>query len=204
MATAGPALVPRLLLGTVSVSRTVSEAISIASAAVDELEALVREHAALVYRVAYAALRNRAEAEDAAQETFLRVLRQRKRLADVREPRAWLARIAWRVALDRRRRGSEVPLDEAAAAVRELRAAGASAEQVAADAQMLALLERLIASLPRELREALTLSTVQEMSAAEAAEALGIPEASVRTRVFRARQLLREKLAAVLEGKHER
>jgi len=182
----------------------VSEAISIASAAVDELEALVREHASLVYRVAYAALRNRAEAEDAAQETFLRVLRQRKRLADVREPRAWLARIAWRVALDRRRRGSEVPLEEAAAAVRELRAAGASAEQVAADAQMLALLERLIASLPRELREALTLSTVQEMSAAEAAQALGIPEASVRTRVFRARQLLREKLAAVLEGKHER
>src|SRR3990172_11572516 len=130
MASAGPALVPRLLLGTVprlslgtvsesrtvSVSRTVSEAISIASAAVDELEALVREHAALVYRVAYAALRNRAEAEDAAQETFLRVLRQRKRLADVREPRAWLARIAWRGAPDRRRRGPAGPFEATAPA----------------------------------------------------------------------------------------
>ena len=190
MATAGPALV--------------GEAISIASAAVDELEALVREHASLVYRVAYAALRNRAEAEDAAQETFVRVLRHRQQLPQVRDQRAWLARIAWRVALDRRRRAPEVPLEEAARAVRELRAAGASAEQLAADAQMLALLERLIASLPRDLREALTLSTVEEMSAAEVAEALDIPEASVRTRVYRARQLLREKLAGVLEGKHER
>ena len=97
-----------------------------------------------------------------------------------------------------------MPLEEAARAVRELRAAGASAEQLAADAQMLALLERLIASLPRDLREALTLSTVEEMSAAEVAAALDIPEASVRTRVYRARQLLREKLAGVLEGKHER
>jgi len=190
MATAGPALV--------------GEAISIASAAVDELEALVREHASLVYRVAYAALRNRAEAEDAAQETFVRVLRHRQQLPQVRDQRAWLARIAWRVALDRRRRAPEVPLEEAARAVRELRAAGASAEQLAADAQMLALLERLIASLPRDLREALTLSTVEEMSAAEVAAALDIPEASVRTRVYRARQLLREKLAGVLEGKHER
>src|SRR3970040_1557361 len=136
MATAGPALV--------------GEAISIASAAVDELEALVREHASLVYRVAYAALRNRAEAEDAAQETFVRVLRRRQQLPEVR-------------------------LEEAARAVRELRAAGASAEQLAADAQMLALLERLIASLPRDLREALTLSTVEEMSAAEGAAAPGIP-----------------------------
>src|SRR3990167_837835 len=163
-----------------------------------------REHASLVYRVAYAALRNRAEAEDASQETFVRVLRHRQQLPEVRDQRAWLARIAWRVALDRRRRAPEVPLEEAARAVRELRAAGASAEQLAADAQMLALLERLIASLPRDLREALTLSTVEEMSAAEVAEALDIPEASVRTRVYRARQLLREKLAGVLEGKHER
>jgi RNA polymerase sigma-70 factor (ECF subfamily) len=183
----------------------VSEAIPIASAVVDDLEALVREHAGFVYRVAYAVLRNRADAEDAAQETFLRVVRQRGRLAAVREPRAWLARIAWRAALDRRRRARpEVSLEDVSAAVRELRAAGAGADEIAADAQMLALLERLIASLPRELREALTLATVEEMSSTEVAVALGIPEASVRTRVFRARQLLREKLAAVLEGKHER
>ena len=182
----------------------VSEAIPIPGAAADELEALVRDHAGFVYRIAYAVLRNRPDAEDAAQETFVRVLRHRQQLPEVRDQRAWLARIAWRVALDRRRRAPEVPLEEAARAVRALRAAGASAEQLAADSQMLALLERLIASLPRELREALTLSTVEEMSSAEVAAALAIPEASVRTRVFRARQLLREKLAAVLEGKHER
>src|SRR3990172_8585362 len=106
MATAGPALV--------------GEAISIASAAVDELEALVREHASLVYRVAYAVLRNRPAAEDAAQETFVRVLRHRQQLPQVRDQRAWLARIAWRVALDRRRRAPEMPLDETAEAARRL------------------------------------------------------------------------------------
>lgn len=181
-----------------------SQSFSMTDSAPEALETAVREQARLVYRVAYSVLRNHHDAEDATQETFLRVLRYGKRLARVENPRAWLARIAWRVALDRRRTNLEVSLEEAAASVRALRAAGAGVEQMAADRQMLALLERLVASLPRDLREALTLSTVEELSSAEVAEILHIPEASVRTRVFRARQLLREKLSTVLEGKHER
>ena len=69
---------------------------------------------------------------------------------------------------------------------------------------MVVLLERLIASLPRKLRHVLTLATVEEMSSVEIAEVLGIPEASVRTRLLRARQLLRQKLSALLEGKYAR
>lgn len=75
---------------------------------------------------------------------------------------------------------------------------------MAANQQMGALLERLIASLPTELREPLTLSTVEELSSPEIAEVLGIPEGSVRMRLMRARQILKEKLSAVLEGKHGR
>lgn len=181
-----------------------SGAIPITDAGAEELEGLVREHAALVYRVVYVILRNHHDAEDATQETFLRVLRYGKRLASVRNPRAWLARVAWRVALDRRRSAPEVSLQDAAQTVLELKAAGRTPEEIAAESQMAALLERLLATLPHELREALALSTVEEMSSADIAAVLEIPEATVRTRLLRARQLLREKLVAVLGGRHGR
>ena len=77
------------------------------------LEGLVREHSRLVYRIAYSVLRRHHDAEDAAQETFIRVLRYRWKLADVRDAKTWLARIAWRVAVDRsrlQRRVQEVAL----------------------------------------------------------------------------------------------
>jgi RNA polymerase sigma-70 factor (ECF subfamily) len=167
-----------------------------------EVEEAVREHARSVYRIAYAVLRNHHDAEDATQETFIRFLRHRKRWAGVRDRRAWLARVAWRVAIDRKRRLPEIPLDQAAEIVLGLRAAGASADEIAAHQQMAALLERLIATLPRELRETLTLSSVDELSSPEIAELLGIAEGSVRTRLLRARQILKEKLSVLLEGKH--
>src|ERR1700740_1334776 len=65
------------------------------------LEDLVRRHSRLVYRIAYAALRSHQDAEDATQETFLRVLHYSSKLVRVENPKAWLARIAWRVAIDR-------------------------------------------------------------------------------------------------------
>jgi RNA polymerase sigma-70 factor (ECF subfamily) len=68
--------------------------------------------------------------------------------------------------------------------------------------QMQQLLERLITALPDELRQPLELSTVQELNSAEMAEVMKIPEGSVRTRLFRARKLLKEKMAAQLEAKH--
>src|ERR1039458_9797994 len=67
------------------------------------LESLVREHSRMVYRIAYAVLRSHHDAEDAAQETFLRVLRYSHKLATVENHKTWLARIAWRVAVDRSR-----------------------------------------------------------------------------------------------------
>src|SRR5689334_14025160 len=77
-----------------------------------ELEALVRDHAQLVFRIAYSVLRNHADAEDATQETFLRAVRHRAKLREIQEPKAWLARIAWRVAIDRKRMGTPASLDD--------------------------------------------------------------------------------------------
>jgi len=181
-----------------------SESVSTTEAGRDELEATVREQARLVYKVAYSVLRNHHDAEDVAQETFLRFLRQRKRWPEIRDQRAWLATVAWRVALDRKRSPAGVTLEDASQLVNKLRADGAGVDEIAASRQMVSLLERLVGSLPRDLRETVILSTTEELTSAEIAQVLGIPEGSVRTRLLRGREILRQKLAVLLEPKHAR
>jgi RNA polymerase sigma-70 factor, ECF subfamily len=190
----GPQVVNGQLLVDQAMARTRSDE--------DELELAVREHARLVYRVAYSVLRNHHDAEDATQEAFVRVVRYRGKLAGVRDPRSWLARVAWRVAIERRRKVAEVSLDDRDQVVRQMRSLAAGAEEIVLGEEMTGFLEKLIAGLPGKLRDPLTLSTVEEMSPADIAEVLGIKEAAVRSRLFRARRILREKLAALLEGKH--
>lgn len=162
-------------------------------------EAAVWVHARMLYRIAYAVLRNHHDAEDAVQETLQRAWRYRSRFAQVENPAAWLARIAWRVAKARRPRPGMVSVEELNA-ISELRASGISAEQLAQQKQMKALADQMIRHLPKKLRQPLLLSTVEELSAREVGQILGIPEASVRTRCLRARRLLRDKLEAALAG----
>jgi RNA polymerase sigma-70 factor, ECF subfamily len=162
------------------------------------LENLVREHSRLVYRIAYAVLRSHHDAEDATQETFMRVLRYSSKLAAVDEPKTWLARIAWRVAVDRskqRGRTKEIPFDDPDKPVVEVISADTPADETVQGTQVSAALEKMIAALPEKLRQPLILSTIEEMSPREVAATLGINEAGVRSRVFRARQILKEKLA---------
>ena len=180
-----------------------NQAALIACSHEDGLEAAVREHARLVFRIAYSVLRNHHDAEDATQETFMRVLRYRRKLEGIRDPKTWLARIAWRVAVQRDRRRKESSLDEdaIAAAALQMRSQLTSAEEFTLEREMSGLLESLIAALPENLREPLRLSTIEELGPSEVAEVLEVSEASVRSRVFRARQILKDKLAA-LDGKH--
>lgn len=164
----------------------------------EALAALVRDHSRLVYRIAYAILRRPCDAEDATQETFLRVMRYRSKLAAVENPKTWLARIAWRVALDRGRqqgRRQEVPLGDPDRPVAEAASPDTPADQALHSSQIGELLETLIAALPEKLRTPLILSAIEEMSPREVAGVLNINESAVRSRVFRARQILKEKLA---------
>jgi RNA polymerase sigma-70 factor (ECF subfamily) len=161
------------------------------------LEGMVREHARMVYRIAYAVLRRHHDAEDATQETFMRVLRYSSKLSAVEDAKTWLARVAWRVAVDRskhRSRGHEIPLEDSEKPI-DVPASDPSADQTVHGAQVGAALEKLIAALPQKLREPLILSTIEDMSPREVASTLGINEAAVRSRVFRARAILKEKLA---------
>lgn len=161
----------------------------------DLLEAAVREHTRLVYRIAYSVLRNPADAEDATQEIFLRVLRYGKKLAGINDQKAWLARIAWRVAVQRRQ-----SMAKAAAGTEEagetLVSPAQGADRVLLEQERSSVLEHLISALPSQLRDALVLSTLDEIAPREVASMLGISEAAVRSRAFRAREILREKLVA--------
>jgi RNA polymerase sigma-70 factor (ECF subfamily) len=77
---------------------------------------------------------------------------------------------------------------------------GVSPEQSAVDRNERAVLRRLIDGLPEELRQPLVLSSVEEMTSREVAEAMGIPEGTVRTRVMRARAELKRRFSAMREG----
>jgi RNA polymerase sigma-70 factor (ECF subfamily) len=162
----------------------------------EAIEALVAQYSTTLYRVAYSITRNAAEAEDAVQETFLRVLRHREKLGEIRDHRVWLVRIAWNVVLDRKRRVKTRPeTEDVADLVRTLPAKEATAEKTAISSQAYSRILALIDTLPRKEREALLLSAVEELSTAQAAAVLGTTESSVRSRIFRARH----QLAALLD-----
>jgi len=156
------------------------------------VETVVRQHARFVFKVAYGVLRNVHDAEDVAQEVFLRVHRDGTR--GVRDLQAWLATMAFRLAIDRKRRPEALDITQL-----ELAAANVSAEQSSIERQSLERVHRLIAALPDELRYPLVLSAIEELNSRQLAAMLGIAESSVRGRILRARQLLREKLAAITE-----
>jgi RNA polymerase sigma-70 factor (ECF subfamily) len=98
----------------------------------------------------------------------------------------------------------EVPLEEveADAAVGQLRSQLVSAEESVQGSEIAGMIASLIGALPAQLRDVVTLSAVQELGPAEIAEVLGTSESSVRSRMFRARQILKARLEARLEGKH--
>lgn len=193
------------MAGQAILGETVLKSARAMEAAAPTLETLVASHSLMVFRIAYSILRNRHDAEDAAQECFLRVLKHKDRLHQVQNAKTWLARVAWTTALDKRRSGRimvSLSDEELGAEARlSLSDSSPAPDEQVAGRQMQHLLQRLIAGLPEDLRLPLELSTVQELNSAEIAEVMKIPEGSVRTRLFRARKQLKEKLAALLEGR---
>jgi RNA polymerase sigma-70 factor (ECF subfamily) len=157
----------------------------------DAMGALVDQYAGALYRVAYSVLRNPADAEDAVQEAFLRVLRHRQTLGEVRDHRVWLIRIVWNIVLDRKRRAKTRPeTDDVDELARVLPSAGLSAEQIVSAAQHHARVLACVERLPAKERQVLLLSAFEELTSVEIAEVLDISESSVRSRLFRARNLM--------------
>jgi RNA polymerase sigma-70 factor, ECF subfamily len=198
------------MTGQAVLGETVLKSAMAMEAAAPSVETLVAGHSVMVFRIAYSILRNHHDAEDAAQECFLRVWKHKDRLHKVNNTKTWLARIAWTTALDKRRSSRAMaPLNmvslsddqSGAELMQAIPDSAPVADEQLAGAEMQQMIERLIAGLPEELRHPLELSTVQELNSAEIAEVMKIPEGSVRTRLFRARKQLKEKLAVLLEGR---
>jgi RNA polymerase sigma-70 factor, ECF subfamily len=158
-----------------------------------DLAALVDTYSSLLFRVAHSILRNRSEAEDTVQDTFLRVLQHRSTLPAVRDLRVWLIRIAWNLALDRRRRIQPGQMDDLFA--QTLVATHLPADQALAEAQHIHLVLRELDRLPKDERQALLLSALEELTTPEIAQILGRSESAVRALLFRARTRLRTRLS---------
>jgi len=168
------------------------------------LELIMRRHNRLLYRTARSILRDDAEAEDCVQEAYLQAFRSLGTFRAEAKLSTWLTRIVINQALGnarkRKREGANVPLDNVLDIDGHLPGAEATlgeSEQPDAAAmrdELRRLLERHIDRLPPAFRTVFVLRALEELSVEEIAASLGIAAATVRTRFFRARGLLRESL----------
>jgi RNA polymerase sigma-70 factor (ECF subfamily) len=177
-------------------------------------EIVMRRHNRLLYRLARAILKDDAEAEDAVQEAYMAAFRKIGSFRGDAKLSTWLSRIVMNEAYGRLRKrkhsGVVMPLESAVpggdglSPQREEAAMGErSVEQPDAAlmrAELRQLLERRIDALPEQFRIVFVLRDVEEMSVEETADCLDIPAATVRTRAFRARALLRESLSRDLDA----
>jgi RNA polymerase sigma-70 factor, ECF subfamily len=156
-----------------------------------EFEEQLADGASLAFRLAMSVLRNRADAEDVAQEALLRAYRGYSKLRERGAFRGWLCRIAWRLALDKQRGTRRREKREAA----EINTAPMrSVEQIAATSEFEGHLGRAMDELPEKLRQALVLAAIEGYSTREVADMLDLPEGTVKSRVHLARKQLAEKL----------
>jgi RNA polymerase sigma-70 factor (ECF subfamily) len=166
-------------------------------------EQIMRRHNRLLFRTVRSILKSDAETEDAVQEAWLSAWRALAGFRADARLSTWLARIALNEALGRVRRqpGKVIAFDMAADLTQETMEETLPAnpdeqpDHLATRSEMRRLMEARIDGLPEVFRTVFMLRAVEEMSAEEVAAALGIPDATVRTRFFRARALLRESLS---------
>ena len=163
-----------------------------------EFEVRLVESSTLAVRVAYSVLRNREDAEDVAQEAFAKAYRSFSQLRDRERFRAWLVRLTWRMALDRQRsnrrrttREQRADVDPAVGPPKVV-----ANLQVGLEARERAEhLWRAIDSLSEKLRVVIVLAGIEGHDIREVAALLELPEGTVESRLFAARQHLKDALS---------
>ena len=149
------------------------------------------EWSTLTFRVAYSVLRHREDAEDIVQDVLTKAYRNLWQLRNRDRLRAWLVRMTWRLAINRRRSNvrrqgrEQAPVDEAAPP---------TSEDQLLSVERSSRLWKAIDLLPEKLRIVVVLASIEEHDLAEVASALRIPEGTVKSRLFEARKQLREHL----------
>jgi RNA polymerase sigma-70 factor (ECF subfamily) len=154
-----------------------------------DFETRLQETSKLAFRVAYSVLRHSENAEDVAQEAFAKAYSSFRHLRDRDRFRAWLVRMTWRMAInrlrsDRRRSTREtVPMETPVSAT--------PVQNVIAQ-ERAAQLWKAIDALPDKLRIVVVLSGIEEHDIREVATLLRLPEGTIKSRLFLARQRLKE------------
>jgi RNA polymerase sigma-70 factor, ECF subfamily len=167
---------------------------------------LVERNRRAVFRAALAAVGSPAEADDVAQDAFVAAYRKLSHFRGDAAFRTWVVSIAWRKALDRRKsvarwlKMTVTPQrfdDQPSDGMDELSSGWRSPEEHLASAELERTIRRLIATLPRKLRDTLLLSGSDEYSYEQIAVILGIPVGTVKWRVSEARRVLKQKLTSI-------
>ncbi|MGH0028651.1 MAG: RNA polymerase sigma factor [Myxococcota bacterium] len=167
---------------------------------IEAFESLVRRHEGRVYRMLFRMLGTREEAEDATQEAFLSLHRHGHRFRREARFSTFLYRVAANAALNRRRtlgraRARRNALAERQAAGDDLPSAPRDPEGATTGAEARSKVQEALSSLPPDLRMAVVLYDIEGQTYREIADALGIPEGTVKSRIHRGRQALRQELA---------
>jgi RNA polymerase sigma-70 factor (ECF subfamily) len=168
---------------------------------------LMRRHNRRLYRLARATLRNDAEAEDALQDAYLHAYRSMSQFRGDAQLSTWLSRLVLNECFARIRRSARrqnvIPIVDAPDWVEQAEAMtshdNSAPDDALARSQVRALLERKLDALPELFRIVFVLRSIEEMTVEETAQCLNIPEATVRSRHFRARSMLRESLAQAFD-----
>ena len=170
------------------------------------LESLMRRHNQVLYRTARAILRDDTEAEDAVQDAYIQAFRSLDSFRGESSVRTWLVRITANEALMRlrrlRRNAEVIPIDHEHGEALMSQVADVNEpgpERTALNGEVRRMIERRIDALPDLYRAVFVMRAVQELTVEETAEALGLPEATVRTRFFRARALMRSALEVEMD-----
>jgi len=164
-------------------------------------DALTRQHKDVVYRQLIRVCGNREDAEDVLIEALLKASRHLDQLRDSAAFRAWLTQIAKRVCWQLKEREALLPLLQLSALEdegREIAGPDPTPELQLARRQMKQFLEDAVASLPPEYRAVYTLRDIEDHPGDAVAQQLGISRAAMKSRLHRARALVRDHLDAVL------
>ena len=156
-----------------------------------EFEERLRDSSGLAFSIAYGVLRNRADAEEVAQDAFARAFRRFRQLRDRDRFRAWLTRMTWRLAIDRWRTDRRRMAREHASVSEPWRP---GADDVAVARERATHVWLAIDKLPEKLRLVVVLSAIQGHDTREVAGLLEVPEGTVKSRLFSARKQLAENL----------
>jgi RNA polymerase sigma-70 factor, ECF subfamily len=157
-----------------------------------DFERLLVESSTLAFRVAYGVLRQREDAEDVAQDAFIKAHRNFRRLRDRTRFRAWLVRLTWRLALDRQRTNRRrAHRDTEHSRLMPMATPGGDPAVVN---ERVTHVWQAIDALPEKLRLPLVLFGIEGHDIAEVSRLLGLPEGTVKSRLFYARERMKESL----------